>query len=195
MKKGHIFFISWVAWAWKWTVIKLLLKDKIPNLELALSCKTREPRQWEIVWTDYIKLTLTEFKKAIENKDFLEYNFVHNQAYYWTRIFDVIDSWINLWKYILKEMDILVLPKVLEEKKISKENFTYIFLDIPLEKIKERMISRWDDISWEDYENRIESAKKEKWLIHLADFIIDASHTPENTFEEIKKIIYTKINS
>lgn len=195
MKKGHIFFISWVAGAWKWTVIKLLLKDKIPNLELALSCKTRDPRQWELVWIDYIKLSLNEFKKSIENKEFLEYNFIHNQSYYWTRIFDVIDNWINLWKLILKEMDILILPKVLEENKILKEDFTYIFLDIPIEKIKERMLSRWDDITWDDYKNRIESAKKEKSLTHLADYVIDASGTPENTLEELKKIIYTKINS
>jgi len=39
-------------------------------------------------------------------------------------------------------MDILILPKVLQEKKIDKKDFTYIFLDIPLEKIKERMILR-----------------------------------------------------
>jgi hypothetical protein len=39
-------------------------------------------------------------------------------------------------------MDILILPKVLQEKKIEKEDFTYIFLDIPLEKIKERMVLR-----------------------------------------------------
>ncbi len=195
MKKGHIFFISWVAGAWKWTVIKLLLKDKIPNLELALSCKTRELRQWEVNWIDYIKLSLNEFKKSIENKEFLEYNFIHNQSYYWTRIFDVIDNWINLWKLILKEMDILILPKVLEENKILKEDFTYIFLDIPIEKIKKRMLSRWDDITWDDYKNRIESAKKEKSLTHLADYVIDSSGTPENTLEELKKIIYTKINS
>ena len=55
-------------------------------------------------------------------------------------------------------MDILILPKVLEENKILKEDFTYIFLDIPLEKIRERMISRWDDITGDDYENRIESS-------------------------------------
>jgi len=106
----------------------------------------------------------------------------------------VIDDGINLWKYILKEMDILILPKVLEENKISKEDFTYIFLDIPLEKIKERMILRWDDISWVDYENRIESARKEKELSYLADNIIDASLTPENTLLELKKIISNKIN-
>jgi len=43
---------------------------------------------------------------------------------------------------MIKEIDILILPKVLEEKKILKEDFTYIFLDIPLEKIRERMIMR-----------------------------------------------------
>lgn len=194
MKKGHIFFISWVAWAWKWTVIKALLKEKTFDLKLSLSCKTRELRIWEISWIDYIKLSLEEFKLAIKNSEFLEYNFIHNQAYYWTRIRDVIDDWINLWKYILKEMDILILPKVIEENKISKEDYTYIFLDIPLEKIKERMALRWDDISWVDYENRIESAKKEKELSYLADYIIDASLTPENTLIELKKIISNKIN-
>jgi hypothetical protein len=39
-------------------------------------------------------------------------------------------------------MDILILPKVLEERKEYRKDFTYIFLDIPLEKIKERMIHR-----------------------------------------------------
>lgn len=195
MKKGHIFFISWVAWAWKWTVIKSLLKDKIFNLELCLSCKTREFRKWEIDGVDYIKLSVDDFKKAISSWEFLEYNFVHNQAYYWTRLKDVIDNWINLWKYIIKEMDILILPKVLDEKKISKQDFTYIFLDIPLEKIKERMILRWDNVVGIDYQNRIESAKKEKELSYLADYIIDASLIPEHTLEELKKIIVNKINN
>jgi len=43
-------------------------------------------------------------------------------------------------------MDILILPKVLEENKIKKQDFTYIFLDIPLEKIRERMIMRGDSV-------------------------------------------------
>jgi dephospho-CoA kinase len=73
----------------------------------------------------------------------------------------------------LKEVDILILPKILEEKKISKDDFTYIFIDIPLEMIAERMKDRGDDINGEDYKNRIESAKKEKLIISLADYVID----------------------
>jgi len=194
MKKGHIFFISWVAWAWKWTAIKWLQDEKIPNLELALSCKTREPRDWEVLWVDYNKLTVDEFKESIEKWDFLEYNFIHNQAYYWTRFSDVIDNWINKWKIVIKEMDILILPKVLEERKEYRDNFTYIFLDLPIDKIKDRMLHRWDDVTWVDYDYRIESAKKEKDMAYLADYIIDWSWKPEEALEVIKKIIFDKIN-
>lgn len=193
MKKGHIFFISGVAGAWKWTVIKSLLAEKHKNIELALSCKTREPRKWETPWVDYNKLSVEEFKKAIEDWEFLEYNFIHNQAYYWTRIKDVIDNWINKWKIIIKEMDILILPKVLEERQDIRKDFTYIFIDIPLETIKSRMLSRWDDVTWADFENRINSATKEKKLKHLADFVIDWSWKPEETLKSLKKIISDKI--
>ncbi|NVP18182.1 guanylate kinase [Candidatus Gracilibacteria bacterium] len=195
MKKGHIFFISGVAGAGKGTAIKSLLKDKNFNLELCLSCKTRELRSGEVDGVDYIKLSVEDFKKSISAGDFLEYNFVHNQAYYGTRLRDVIDNGINLGKYIIKEMDILILPRVLKENKINKKDFTYIFLDIPVEKIRERMIMRGDNVDGIDYQNRIESAKKEKELISLADYIIDASLTPENTLEELKKIIINKINN
>lgn len=195
MKKGHIFFISWVAWAWKGTSIKWLLESWIQNLELALSCKTRELRKWEIDWVDYNKLSVEDFKKSIENWDFLEYNFIHNQAYYGTRFSDVIENGVEKWKIILKEMDILILPKVLEERKDLREDFTYIFLDIPVEKIKERMLHRWDDVTGTDYENRIKSAIKERELKHLADHIVDASQKPEDTLEKLKDIILEKINS
>ena len=107
MKKWHIFFISGVAWAGKWTVIKKLLEKQIENLELALSCKTREYRDWEKPWIDYHKLSVNEFKQSIKEWDFLEYNFIHNQNYCGTKYTDVIDNGIHKGKIILKEMDIL----------------------------------------------------------------------------------------
>ena len=194
MKKGHILIILGVAWAWKWTVIKWLLKENIPNLEFALSCKTRKPRNWEVLWIDYNEISVAEFKQSIENWEFLEYNFVHNQAYYWTKFSDVIDNWINKAKIIIKEMDILILPKVLEERKEYKKDFTYIFIDLPFENIKDRLLDRWDDITWDDYKFRLESAKKEKELSYLADFIVNWSQKREKVLEDIKKIIFDKTN-
>ena len=194
MRKGHIFFISWIAWAWKGTLIKELLKEDSLNLKLSLSCKTRKPRSWEILWVDYIYMTEKEFKEAINKWEFLEYNYIHNQAYYWTRIKDILDDWINTWKNIIKEVDILILPKILQENKIPKDDYTYIFIDIPLNLVKERMIDRWDDVSWDDYKNRFESAKKEKELLYLADYVIDWSMTREEVLKEAKSIIINNIS-
>lgn len=118
------------------------MKENIPNLELAISCKTREPRVGEVVGKDYVKLSVEEFQADIEAGKFLEYNFIHNQNYYGTRYEDVIKNGIELGKTVIKEMDILTLPYILEQKKELRPNFSYIFLDIPDEKIKERMEAR-----------------------------------------------------
>lgn len=193
MKKWHLFFICWVTWAWKGTLINWLLNKNIPNLKFVLSCKTRLPRPGEIIWKDYIKLSVEEFKKSIENWEFLEYNFVHNQDYYWTRKIDVIDNWIEKGKIILKEVDMLIVPELLEKMKDFKKNFSIIFLDLPIELVKERMFQRWDDVLWEDYKNRLESAKKEKYLSYLADFIVDATKSEKEVLEEVNNIIITKI--
>lgn len=194
MNKGHIFFISWFAGAGKWTVIQGLLQSSIENLELALSCKTREPRDGEVVGVDYNKLSMEEFQKAIDAGEFLEHNFVHNQNYYGTRYEDVIDNGINKWKIVLKEMDILTLPRVLEERSDIREDFTYIFLDIPLDIIKDRMAERWDDVSGKDFQFRMESAEKEKQLLHLPDYIVDGTQSKEQVLEEVMGIIKSKIS-
>lgn len=193
MKKGHVFFICGITWAGKWTLVNWLLNENIENLEFALSCKTREPRQNEIVWVDYIKLTFEEFEEAIERWDFLEYNFVHNQDYYWTRKKDIIENWIEKGKIILKEIDMLIVPSVLEKMKSLRENFSIIFIDIPIEMIKERMILRWDNVSGKDYENRISSAKMEKKFSNLVDLIIDWTKTKQEVLLEAKNFILSKI--
>lgn len=189
MKKWHTFFIIGIAGAGKWTLIKWLLKDKSLNLKLVLSIKTRDLRPWEVSWVDYIKLSTEEFKKAIIWNEFLEYNFVHNQAYYWTRYEDIVSNWILKWKNILKEIDAFVMPKILEEWKINRVDFTYIFIDIPLEMIADRMKRRWDNIDGLDYTNRLESAKKEKLIKDLADYIIDGTKNKKEILEEVKEII------
>lgn len=193
MEKGHIFFISGVAGAGKWTVIKKILEKQWENLELALSCKTRDFRENEKQWIDYNKLSISEFKEAVERGEFLEYNFVHNQNYYGTRYNDVIENGIKKGKIIIKEMDILALPKLMSDRHDLKEDYTYIFLDLPTEKIKDRMKERWDCVEWSDFENRIKSAKKETALKNLADYVVNANQTQQAVFEEVFNIISKKL--
>lgn len=193
MNKWYVFFICWISWAGKGTLIKWLLNENIKNLEFVLSCKTREPRNWEIIWKDYIKLSFEEFQKWIDSQEFLEYNFVHNQDYYWTRKTDIIENWIEKWKILLKEIDILIVPTLHKAMKGYENNYSIIFLDLPIETIKERMASRWDDTWWEDYKNRVNSASKEKEFLHLVDFVIDATKPQAQVLKETKDIIMNKI--
>ena len=193
MKKWYVFFICWVTWSWKSTLINWLLKENIWNLEFALSCKTREPRPGEIPGKDYVKLSFEEFKKEIEDWEFLEYNFVHNQDYYWTRKKDVIDNWIEKWKNLLKEIDMLIVPHLLENMKSLRKYFSIIYLDLPINTIRERMLSRGASVDNKDYENRIESAQKEKNMKHLADFVVDATNSQEEILREVKEFILSKI--
>ena len=55
------------------------------------------------------------------------------------------------------------------------------------------MASRWDDTWWEDYKNRVNSASKEKELLHLVDFVIDATKPQAQVLKETKDIIMNKI--
>ena len=58
---------------------KLLLKDK--SISLSISCTTRPIRKGEINKKDYIFMNDSNFKKLIENNDFIEYANVFGYKY------------------------------------------------------------------------------------------------------------------
>ncbi|MCP4522867.1 MAG: hypothetical protein GY828_01475, partial [Candidatus Gracilibacteria bacterium] len=87
---------------------------------------------------------------------------------------------------------ILGYEKFLQQRPDLKQSYSYIFLDLPVEKIKERMASRGDSIEGIDYEKRIESARKESAKKHIADYIVNADQTPEEVFQEVLSIISKK---
>lgn len=189
MKKGNIFFIVWVCWAWKWTLIKNL-QDSWEDFKFTISCRTRAPRDWEIEWVHSYFLTENEFNKKIENWEFIEYAINHWTSYYWTLKKEVIDYWINLWKNVIKELEWKWLKIVLDENPDLKDNVISIFLDIPNEEIKNRVESRGETMTEEDYKNRIASTELERWFSDIYNYTIDAhKNWPEEVLEEVLEII------
>ena len=126
----------------------------------------------------------------IENDEFLEYEYVHDHAYYWTRLKDVED-WINSWKKISKEIDMQGLKNILKNNSHLKENIITIFLSLSQEKLAERIASRWVEMSEEEFSKREESLKREVVEAEkYCDYIIDTSEkTPEEVFEKFVKIL------
>ncbi len=190
---GHIFFIMWVSWAWKWTLLKWL-KDSTFDFYIPLSYKTRQIRNTEKNLVDAHFISVEEFKKSIENHEFLEYAIVHWIEYYGTKYEDVIDNWIKKWKTVIKELDIHWLKRLKKEKPELSKYYTTIFLNIPVELLKSRIEKRWDNISKDELDRRILSALTEEKEARLhCDFMLDATQSPEDVKEEVLQIIKSKL--
>ena len=189
-KKWHLYLVMWTSWAGKWTLRKNLEKANISDLEFIKSYVTRKMREWEINWDIYNFISEEEFKQKIENNEFLEYEYVHNHAYYWTRLEDV-KSGIESWKKIMKEIDMQWLKNILKNNPQLKEDITTIFLNLSSEKFAERIKARWDKMTKEEFKSREQSLLKEvKDAEIYCDYIIDTSNkTPEEVFENVMEVL------
>jgi len=190
----HIFFIMWVSGAWKWTLLKALKNQSEIDFHIPLSYKTRAPRNAEKDWIDAHFVSVEEFEKSIENHEFLEYAIVHWVEYYWTKYEDVIDNGIRKWKIVVKELDIHGLKRLQKEKPELRSDYTTIFLNIPVNILKERIKLRWDNLSLWELQRRIDSAIMEEQEARLhCDFMLDATQSPEDVKNEVMQIIKSKL--
>lgn len=188
MSKGHLYFIMWVSWAWKGTLRENLDKLDIEDIYYLKSSVTRPVREGETPGYIYNFISFDEFSESIKNDEFLEYELVHNLHYYWTKKSDFYD-WINSWKTMIKEIDMRGLIQLHEKKPEIKNDYTSIFLTLPEEKVRERILSRWE-LSEQEIQNRIDSTKMEVDNAKIyCDYIIDASKSPEDVLKEFLEII------
>lgn len=187
---GHIYFILWVAWSWKSTLINNIAKLSIPNVYHPISYKTRPKREYEKNWVDAWFLSKEDFFAQVNAWEFLEYALVHETDYYWTKFVDVLDNWINLWKIVIKELDINWLEELRKNRPELDEKYTTIFLNIPENILRERIEKRWAFMSDEELKNRLNSAIiEEQKAKKLCNFIIDATLTEDEVLKEVLKII------
>ena len=82
-KDGAMVVLSSPSGAGKTTLAKLL--NELYNFEISISHTTRQPRLNEIHNKDYYFVNEEEFKRLINNKEFLEYAKVFNNFYGTTR--------------------------------------------------------------------------------------------------------------
>lgn len=102
-KEGLLIVISGPSGAGKGTICNELLKNE--NIWKSVSMTTRLPRENEIEGVDYFFVTENEFKKRIDNFEFLEYANVYKGLYYGTpkdEVFKRLDNGID----VILEIDI-----------------------------------------------------------------------------------------
>ena len=70
--------------AGKTTIVRHLAGIPEFNLEFSISACTRPPRMHEVNGKDYFFLSVEEFKKRVQDKEFLEYEEVYTDIFYGT---------------------------------------------------------------------------------------------------------------
>ena len=132
--KGKAIIISAPSGAGKTTIVKHLLAT-VPSLEFSVSACSRPRRNKETFATDYYFISAREFRKKIENNEFIEWQEVYPGSFYGTLkseierihtdgkvpVFDVdVFGGMNLKKYFGQDaLAVFIQPpslQVLEER-------------------------------------------------------------------------------
>ena len=105
MEKGKIIIISAPSGCGKSTIINALLKRGEIDMQFSVSATNRPPRDGEVHGVNYYFLTDDDFKKAISQGDFVEYEEVYPGRYYGTlksEIARIVDGGQN----VVLDMDV-----------------------------------------------------------------------------------------
>jgi guanylate kinase len=134
---GVMIVLSSPSGAGKTTLVKML--SKMDNYEISISHTTRQPRLNEENNRDYYFINEDEFKRLINNQEFLEYAKVFNNFYGTTRT-PVIDK-LNKGKNVLFDIDWQGADQI-KNKKLDYKLITFFILPPSKEVLFERLSNR-----------------------------------------------------
>ena len=120
---GTMVILSSPSGAGKTTLVNLLSKQE--NFKISISHTTRKPRDGEIQDKDYYFVNDKEFKRLINNQEFLEYAKVFKNYYGTTRT-PVIDN-LNKGKNVLFDIDWQGADQI-RNKKLDYRLITFFIL-------------------------------------------------------------------
>ena len=144
------------------------LLSEIGSLSFSISSTTREMRKNEKNGIDYYFITYDEFKKNIDEGNFIEWEQVYNNDFKGT-LKSEINRLVNEKKNIIFDVDVV---GGLNLKKYFGIDSLSIFVDVPsIDDLKIRLLERGTDLK-ENIQERLSKAKKETSLKNNFDVII-----------------------
>lgn len=168
MQSGKLIIFSAPSGSGKTTIVRHLLKTFPDQIAFSISATSRPKRGVEEHGKDYHYLEIEEFKKKIEDKEFLEWEEVYSGVYYGTLRSEVEEIWAK-GKAVIFDIDV---EGGLNLKSQFKENALSVFVMPPSIKIlEERLHSRQTD-NPESIARRIAKAEKEIKTAELFDVFI-----------------------
>ena len=166
---GKLFLIVGPSGSGKGTVIKEL-QNRFPGFMYPISYTTRDLRKGEIDGVVYHFISKEDFKRRIEADGFLEYAIVHSNNYYGTSKKDILDP-LRAGAVVVREVDIQGFHSI--QKLVPKDHLCSIFMKVKDETdLKGRILNR-GEISDDELQIRLDSAKKEIEQADQCDYQVD----------------------
>lgn len=138
---GKLIIFSAPSGAGKTTIVKHLLQSGLP-LEFSISACSRAPRTGEINGKDYYFLSVDDFKKKIDNNEFVEWEEVYAGNYYGTLRSEVERIWKN-GNHVLFDID--VKGGVNLKKKYPKQTLSVFVMPPSVKELENRLRGRSTD--------------------------------------------------
>lgn len=165
LSKGFLLVISGPSGSGKGTVSNELL-SRNDDVVFSVSATTRKPRINETDGLNYIFLEKEKFGQMVEQGQFLEHAFVHNNYYGTPR--DFVMNQIDNGEIVLLEIDV---QGALQIKKNYKEAVFIFLLPPTMDELRNRIIKRGTE-SEEDINIRFENAFKELDFVGEYDYFV-----------------------
>jgi guanylate kinase len=181
--EGKLVIISAPSGAGKTTIVKHLLDSGL-KLSFSVSATTRPLRGNETEGEDYFFISVPEFKKRIENNEFVEWEEVYKDLLYGTLKSELERIWAN-GNFVIFDVD---AKGGINLKKIFGTNSIALFIMPPsIEELENRLVKRGTD-SPEKIRMRVNKAKDELKLANQFDTVI-INNQLDKAKEEALKIV------
>ncbi len=175
--------ISAPSGAGKTTIVNHLLGCGL-NLSFSVSATTRPLRGNEENGKDYFFLSVEEFKKRIENNEFVEWEEVYKDLFYGTLKSEIERIW-EMGHNVLFDVD--VKGGISLKNKFGNKSIAIFIMPPSVEELENRLIKRATDTP-EKIKMRVEKAKDELKLANQFDTVI-VNHQLDKAKEEAVKIL------
>ena len=184
---GKVIIFSAPSGAGKSTIVNYLLEKGL-GLEFSISATCRAPRGKEIHGKEYYFFTADEFRKRIENKEFLEWEEVYPGCYYGTLLSEIDRIWAK-GHTVLFDVDVV---GGLNIKKKFGDNALSIFIQPPsVEVLRQRLTGRGTDAP-EKIEQRLAKAEYEMTFADKFDTITLRPHQQHRPAEPRRAALHRR---
>ena len=181
--------ISAPSGAGKTTIVKHLLESGL-NLSFSISATTRPLRSNEKEGVDYFFLTVSEFRKRIDNNEFVEWEEVYEGLYYGTLKSELERIWAS-GKNVVFDVD--AKGGISLKNKFGTSSISIFIMPPSVEELETRLIKRGTD-NQEKISMRVEKARDEMGLANQFDIVI-VNHQLDRAMEEALKIVSSFLES